>query len=197
MSLQNKVAYEKKRDDALLWEAICRGDRSAFDNLFRRFYHSLFYYGIKVIAEEEQVKDAIQELFFRLWKQRHSLSQAQNVEVYLLHSLRRILLRDIENQKIRSERHLKYLNEFFDATFTMEEVITSHELDNERKEKLLNAVNHLNSRQKETLFLRYYHGLSNSEIAGVMNINPQSVRNHLSRAILSLKSIIQAEPLHR
>jgi RNA polymerase sigma factor (sigma-70 family) len=76
-----------------------------------------------------------------------------------------------------------------------EEVIVREELEAEQREELLKAVNHLNSRQKETLFLRYYHGLTNAEIAEVKDINPQSVRNHLARAIMSLRALVQPPTL--
>lgn len=184
----------KDGDEDHLWEALRNGSREALDQLFRRFYSPLFDYGVKIISEEEIVKDCIQELFLKLWKRRAALSQAQSVQAYLLFSLRRILMRQISQRTKRYRRNRTYLDDFFSASFSMEEVVINAEVEEEQKRELVKALNHLNSRQKETLFLRYYHGFTNAEIADIMDINRQSVRNNLSRAIKSLRSIIPSVP---
>lgn len=184
----------KEGDEDHLWVALRSGNRTALDQLFRRFYTSLFDYGIKIIPEEEIVKDCIQELFLKLWKRHTALSQAQSVQAYLLFSLRRILLRQISRRIKRYQYNREYLDDFFSASFSMEEIMIDAEVEEEQKRELVKAINHLNSRQKETLFLRYYHGLTNAEIADIMDINRQSVRNNLSRAIKCLRSIIPSVP---
>src|SRR5699024_7927007 len=172
-----------------LWDSLGTGDREALNALFRIYYSALFSYGVKLIADKELVKDGIQKLFLRLWRTHDSLGRAQSVENYLLYSLRRILLRNIKKHKNRLERNRTYIDELFSDSFLMEEIEINLDLEDRKKRKLLNAINTLNGRQKEALFLRYYHGLTNREIADVMEINVQSVRNHLHRAIKSLRSI--------
>src|SRR5690625_8006738 len=76
----------------------------------------------------------------------------------------------------------------------MEEMMIQKEFRKEQKEHLYNAIQMLNDRQKEALFLRYYHGLTSNEIAIVMDVNPQSVRNHLARAIARLQSLLKVSP---
>lgn len=196
MYLNSKSRDNEKRQAACLWEAMCTGQRDAHDGLFRLYCNPLFDYGIRIINDEELVKDGIQELFLKLWNRRESLNQAISVETYLLISLRRILLRQIISRNKRFECNRTYTKEIFSESFSVEDIIMREELEKEQKEELLKAVNHLNSRQKETLFLRYYHGLTNAEIAAVMNINLQSVRNHLTRAISSLRTIVRAEGVY-
>ncbi len=84
--------------------------------------------------------------------------------------------------------------ESFGEDFSINEIVYKDETDKERKEKLVKAMNQLSPRQKETLFLRYYHGLSNDEIAEVMEINHQSVKNNLSRAVQKLRDILNTGP---
>jgi RNA polymerase sigma-70 factor (ECF subfamily) len=185
---------QNEQSSLKLWESLCEGNQKALNKLFRLYYESLYDYGIKFIADSEVVKDGIQKLFLRLWRRHKALSQAQSVEAYLLFSLRRILLRMKKNRRSRIKRNKLYLDKTFSSSFSAEEIIISGELKEEKKKKLLEAINALNGRQKEALFLRYYHGLSNSEIAHVMDINRQSVRNHLSRAIKSLRTLLNNMP---
>lgn len=181
---------------ALLWRSLCQGDREALDHLFRCFYGPLLDYGIKIHSDRELVKDSIQELFLRLWKKHSTIGEAKSVEVYLLLSLRRILLRKVKSRTMQSMRNKQYLDHVFATSFSMEELLIHDELQQIKKKRLTEAINSLNSRQKESLFLRYYHGLTNQEIAEVMDINHQSVRNNLSRALQSLRSIVQSTALY-
>src|SRR5690625_7032263 len=57
------------------------------------------------------------------------------------------------------------------------------EVNSENRLILQQALNQLTPRQKEVIYLRFYHGLTNPEISGVMDINDQCVRNLLSGAI--------------
>ncbi|MDZ7690830.1 MAG: sigma factor-like helix-turn-helix DNA-binding protein [Balneolaceae bacterium] len=46
----------------------------------------------------------------------------------------------------------------------------------------------LSDKQKEAVFLKFYSGLTNTEIAQVMDVNRQSVYNYIYRAIQALQS---------
>jgi RNA polymerase sigma factor (sigma-70 family) len=173
-----------------LWESMCGGEKQALNALFRLYYTSLFDYGIKIVGGEEQVKDAIQELFLKLWETRDALTAPQSVKAYLLVSLRRILLRGAERKRNRSKRNRAYIDNDFSAAFTKEDLIIKEEVEQQQKKKLNQTINQLSSRQKETLFLRYYHGLTSQEIAEVMGINHQSVKNNLCRALKSVRGVI-------
>lgn len=183
-----------KRKEVRLWESLCHGKKEALDELFQLYYTPLFDYGIKIISDENNVKDAIQELFLKLWKKHHSLSTPNSIRAYLLVSIRRILLRSLKRKQKIDERNREYIDNAFTTTFSKEDLIIRNEVDKKKKEILLQAINHLNGRQKETLFLRYYHGLTNQEIADVLDINRQSVKNNLYRALQKLREIIESAP---
>ena len=182
---------DKEKRSKQLWESLCSGNRKALDQLFRLYYQPLYNYGIKLISDSETVKDGIQKLFLRLWKRHGALSQAQSVKGYLLSSLRRILLRIKERRRSRYKRNKVYLGDTFSKAFPAEEIMVSMELNRDKKKQLCEAINSLSGRPKEAIFLRYNHGLSIDEIAQVMSINKQSVSNHLSRAIKSLRILLQ------
>lgn len=177
-----------------LWRSLRRGEKEALDELFRSFYTPLFDYGIKIISDEDQVKDAIQELFLRLWKKKDAIGTPGSVKAYLLVSIRRILLRGRKRKQNIYERNRKYVDHTFAASFSKEDLMIRNEILEEKKERLVQAINQLNGRQKETLFLRYYHGLTNQEIADIMGINHQSVKNNLFRALKNVRGLVESVP---
>lgn len=185
----------KRSEEEEIWTGIRAGERKALNDLFRRYYDHLFNYCIRIIADEQVVKDALQELFIRLWERRGSLGEAESVEAYLLSSVRRILLRNKESSQRKAEYNRAYIEELPSVTFSMEEMLIQSELHYQQKKSLHTAIQSLNNRQKEALFLRYYHGLTSSEISMVMDVKAQSVRNHLARAIASLRVSLKEKNL--
>ncbi len=178
-----------------LWKSMCWGEKKALDALFRLYYTPLIDYGIKIAGDEEQVKDAIQELFLKLWKTRNMLTTPQSVKAYLLVSLRRILLRGAEKKRNRYKRNKAYIDNDFSAVFSKEDLIIKEKIEQQQGKLLIQAINQLSSRQKETLFLRYYHGLTSQEIAEVMGINHQSAKNNLCRALKNVRGAINHSQL--
>jgi len=182
---------DQQTGDSELWEALRSGRRQALDGLFRTHYHHLYNYGLKFCADPELARDGIQELFITLWNSRSSLSQAHSVKAYLLTSLRRILLRSLQSERSAKRRGTEYSEMQLRPALTAEDFIIHREAENERRARLQEALDVLTDRQLEVLYLRYYNGLTNEEIASVLDINNQSVRNHLTRALGRLKSVIR------
>ena len=189
----NNVNAGKDREIAL-WESLSQGDKKALDTLFRLYYSPLFNYGMTIIPSEADVRDAIQKLFLKLWEKHSSLSIPNSIKAYLLVSIRRILLDNSEKIQNRYERNRKYIDNDVALTFSEEDLMIRDEIEEEKKERLVKALNHLSARQKETLFLRYYHGLTNKEIAEVLGINQQSAKNNIYRTLKKLRSIIKPVP---
>ncbi len=54
--------------DEILWKGIMKGDREMFLALYRKYYHSLLFIGLKEIKDPHLVKDAIQQQFVPMGK---------------------------------------------------------------------------------------------------------------------------------
>lgn len=186
-------SQDQQTGDSELWEALRSGRRQALDQLFRTHYPHLYHYGLKLSADPELTRDGIQELFITLWNSRHSLSEAFSVKAYLLTSLRRILLRTIQTRQNARRRSTEYTEMQLRPQLTAEDFIIHRETEHQRQALLQDALDTLTDRQLEILYLRFYNGLSNGEIASVLDINNQSVRNHLSRALGRLKEAVFSE----
>ena len=61
-----------------LWQNFLQGDKEALSGIFLNFHDDLFRYGFKLSGNENLVKDAIQDLFLKLWKNRSNLKPVEN-----------------------------------------------------------------------------------------------------------------------
>lgn len=184
-----KDIYE---EDIQLWERLLKDERQALSELFKKYYRPLLNYGLKIIPQEELVKDSIQELFYSIWEGRANLSEIEYIRSYLYISLRRTIFRQNEIKQNRNKRDHSYSEEFFQHIVDTEKLMMMEEFKKEQKRELKKALAKLNPREKEVIFLKFYSGLSNTEIAQVLDVNRQSVYNYIYRAIQALKDFLEA-----
>lgn len=174
-------------DDSERWNAFRAGSDTAFGQIARQYYRSLFSYGIKFSKDREFVKDCIQDLFLELWAKRETLGDTGFVKFYLLKSLRRKIHRESLKQHWTTDED--DLN--FEAESIGEISIEQQIIEIETNEALLKLLNQqivlLTKRQQEIIYLRFFENMDNESIAQVMSISRQAVANLLYRTIQELK----------
>ena len=171
------------KSDASLWKDFLEGDIIAYEHIYRTYFATLYNYGYKICSEESLVLESIQELFITLLEKRTKLSETDSIKFYLFKSLKTTLIRTLANQKKRKE---KEYNQAFEVSFYFDENCDSS-IQEERIEKLKQALEILSPRQKEAITLRFYDNLSFEEIAEIMNIGIGSVYKIIYKGIDNLK----------
>jgi RNA polymerase sigma-70 factor (ECF subfamily) len=177
----------------LVWDKIKSGNEEAFSCVFSFYYSDLYQYGLKIFPLPSLVKDSIQDVFVRIWEKRETLGDVKNPKAYLISSVRRKLfankeacfsnvaycsLKDLENQNL---------------TFEASEFIEMKETSKRLRDSFVSAINLLPEKQRELIFLRFYLDLRYAEIARIMDVNEQTVKNMMQRAIPNLRSKIDKQ----
>ena len=172
--------------DSSLWNKLRLGDEEAFSSLFERYYSMLVNYGKTLMTGEDMVKDCVQDVFVDIWTYRYKLNEAMVVKAYLLSSVRKRIARLHHREHIFSNiKNIDSLDFLFD--FSIEDRLIADETTAKKVEQLNKSINKLSDRQKEAIYLRYHQGLTVDQVADVLNLNYQSTKNLLHRAILQLR----------
>lgn len=163
-------------------------DTRLYSSIFKCHFDTLYNYGIKITNDSELVKDCIQELFFRIWKNNIDLAKVSYLKSYLLTGLRRQILNVLELKyyhidKIKLEDH-------FLIEFSPEDYFIHHQFEENQRKTVIQALNKLSKKQREAIYLRYFEELEYTEIAEVMNINLQSAKNTVHRGLDSLRELL-------
>lgn len=174
-------------NDEKLWSSLIEGSEVAFDQLYTKYFNKLFVYSAHICADQELVKDCIQELFVELWRKRNTLSKVKFVRSYLYKSLRRKVVKNTKNKsKFYSSQHI---NDNLHIVYSRERELIENQTLVQNKKLLNKAFNTLTDRQKEIVLLKYYHGLSYDEISSIMSMQQvKSARTLLYRALDVLRA---------
>jgi RNA polymerase sigma factor (sigma-70 family) len=179
-------AYSEQ-SDAEIWNDFKKGEELAFSYIYFKFYSDLYHYGYKIARSETAVEDAIQDLFTGIWRNKEQLGHVHSIKFYLLKSLRRGIIRHLEQDKKYSLRAAIFGSNQPDFDFSGEEITILEELSLAKKQYISNLLNSLSKRQKEVIYLKYYENLEFEEIAELMSLNYQSVINHVHKAFKKLR----------
>ncbi|NSL87295.1 sigma-70 family RNA polymerase sigma factor [Chitinophaga sp. Mgbs1] len=180
---------EEWADDPELWREIVNGNETAFQHLYRFHFTMLYEYGMRLCADEELVRESIQQLFVKLWTNRAGLDTVKRVRPYLLVSLRGMIYNKIRDAKRRRVTTLEDDYDF-ELVFSPESVYIEKESRHEQLAALQLAMEQLTGRQKEIIYLRYFQELSYDDIAAMMNISVKGAYKLTARALLTLREIL-------
>lgn len=176
-----------------LWKRIVAGESQAYTQLYNTYADVLYAYGMKIHANEELVAEAIQLLFIKIFSRRAFLSQPKSMKAYLLTSVKRIILSQLEGQSSRvislddPDKGSWDEHYTFDLEIDPQSLMIRGEDDKQRLETLQQALRKLTRQQREILYLRYYKNMSGEEVAQVIGTNSQVVRNMTYRIIKKLR----------
>lgn len=190
-----KSGVSEKLKNQIVWDEFRKGSKMALETIYEDNYASLYHYGLKFTQDNDLIKDLIHELFIELIDSGSRLSRTDNIRYYLLKSLRNKLLKQLSEKS-------KFTHKLTEsAGFNLVDSIESQLIKNEVEEQLRNqvttAIKKLSVKQQEIIYLRFYSDISYQEIAALFDVNIQTVRNLMSRAINSLKDDLQNNNLSK
>ncbi|WP_025762190.1 RNA polymerase sigma factor [Dyadobacter tibetensis] len=175
-------------EDQSLWISFKNGDSQAYAMLYQRYVRVLYAYGYKLLPDKAIIEDLIQDLFIDLWQSRTGLSDVVAPKFYLFRALRRRIYRIAKQDQQLYKIDLEDSDQL-PISLPKEFYIVEEESTQRMEQDLARGLKNLPVRQYEVLILRYYQDLSYAEIAGILAINEQSVRNLIHRGLSKLRQL--------
>lgn len=177
--------------DLELWQQLKVGDRQALERIYREQAPLLLRYGRKFAISEPLVEDCVQDLFVDLWRRREHLSDTDSIRRYLMVALRRRIIQRLDRRRKRFS-DADPADYDFQVELAHDQLIIAEELSEEQSAELQAAFQQLSERQREIVYLKYFAGFEYEDIGDVMDLNYQSARNLLSRALKKMKELLLA-----
>jgi len=151
------------------------------EELYRGYALRLTRMALLLVGDQPSAEDVVQEAFLGLYRGLGRLSDPGRAAGYLrvsvLNGCRSVL-------RARKRARLRPAEPADPAVWSAESAV----LAGEQRREVLQAVARLPRRQREVLVLRYFLGLSDSEIAADLGVGRGTVASTASRALAALAS---------
>lgn len=169
--------------DQDLFRLIASGNELAFAELFRRYDRRIYPFVLKMIKSPSAAEEITQEIFIKIWRYRESLSVVEQPESYILTVAARHTLDQIK-KRLSETRMLRRWSAGLESSHNDPEELL---LLKETEELIQRAVEQLPPQQKSVYNLSRRQQLSYEEIGERLNISPNTVRNHLVKALAAIR----------
>jgi RNA polymerase sigma-70 factor, ECF subfamily len=158
-----------------------KGDREAFEALYRATRTDLLRYLVRRCSDSEEAADLLAETYMIAWRKLDSIPPGERARLWLFGVARNLLLRSARQRRVADALIERLAGELHAARATAE---PAHE---RRENALLQALQGLPDHDREILMLTAWEGLAPREIADVMQSSANVVRIRLHRARARLR----------
>ena len=137
---------------------------------------------LRILGDEDEALDALQETLVSLWRHQESLSATENTRAYCCRSAHNISI-----SRIRSRHSVNPIDSVNDPSDHSYETERIDGRDTLTRVRLL--MNRLPDTQRRVLEMRSFDDMEINEIASNLSISESNVRQLLSRARRQLKTL--------
>ena len=167
-------------EDAMLLARFAQGDRAAAQVLTARLAPVVYSQAFRMLGDRAEAEDITQDSLLRLWHAAPDWQAGQaKVTTWLYRVTSNLCIDKMRKSKRQSSDAVP---EMPDDGPDMERRLQ----DSARAQALRAALSDLPDRQKQAMVLRHLEGLSNPDVAQIMQISVEAVESLMSRGKRSL-----------
>ena len=167
-------------------QSVQEGDMQ-FIALYKFYYQDLYAYGVSLGFNTEDVKDAIQEVYLKLYFNERLCIDEKKIKFYLLRSVRNQLI-DWERTK-KDTSSIEEEERSFKLSVSVEESFISDEEDLLLKKRVNRIPDLLTDHQREIVYLHFIEEMPYEEIAVMLDMKIQTVRGQVFKAMEKLRKL--------
>jgi len=185
------VNLKNEIESKYILQRLQQGDRQVFDLVFKSYWDPLLIYLSKLVKDQTDAEDLLQNIFVNLWNKTQS-SEIQDIHGWLYGATRKSALfyhRTQGNQKKLIASILEYID------------VTGFSLSDQQQGKELQQIidgeiERLPAKMKEVFLLSRQEQLSYKEIAERLDISDQTVKKQISNALNILRNNLKKQGLY-
>ncbi len=169
--------------DDQLFSFLKEDDDQAFDEIYHRYWNILYGQAYKRLGNRETTEEVLQDLFTKIWINRHKIMVNISVGAYLSASVKYLVLNQLQKEAVRKKFAFSHIKRAATSANLTEETILFQELQN----LVAQEIGKLPPKCKSVFVLSRYEQYSNKDIAKELNISEKTVENQIGKAIKVLK----------
>lgn len=159
----------------------------AIEELYAGHYTRLVRLAVLLLRDQGLAEEIVQDAFIAVHARWHALRDQDKALAYLRQT--------VVNRSRSALRHRKVVAKHTPRTLPDAPGADQAVLDSARRQRVLDAMSKLPTRQREVLALRYYLDQTEHQIAETLGISAGAVKSHASRGAANLRTLLADEKL--
>lgn len=147
-----------------------------FKNDVLIYKDQMFRLALRILKNEEDAKDIVQDSLLKLWDKRKVLEDIKNIKSFSMTMVRNACIDLIRKHKPLTDKEQVILQKTNELNPEKELVIS------DQLQMVRNIIDQMNEQQREIIQLREIEGLDYNEISEITNLTVNNLRVIISRA---------------
>ena len=171
--------------DIKLYNEYLDGNKEAFELLYNKYKEKIQYFIYNIVKDYQKAEDITQDTF--VYVMQNKIKEGYTFKYYIYLVAKSRAYNYINTEKKRTEINETYvLHEFNSIEQDVADIVTK----NEKQKEIINAINMLEDRYKNTIYLTQIEKLTYKETAQILGESVQNVRNLIHRGKKELRKIL-------
>jgi len=172
-----------------LLEDFLNGEEQACAHVYNRYFSRICLYASSFVYESKEAEDIAEEGFLRLWQSRRRFESLSHLKAALYQATRHVGI----NHQTARQRRLNRVDSYVAQQEQNQKSYLHEIVYTEAMAELYEAIQKLPPKAREIIQLSYLEGNSNQEIADLLQLNIQTVKNQKLRALGLLRQHLKRD----
>lgn len=155
------------------------GDQNAFTVLYNRYWRLIYAHVYKMIRDEDEAKDILQDIFSNLWLNSDRVPQQENLLSYLYVIARNKVLNVIRHQKCQDD----YFNSLAKYASEISEETMQYLDERDLMAAIEKEIAALPPRMRQVFEMSRKEHLSYKEIGKLLGTSDETVKKQVSKSL--------------
>lgn len=164
-------------------------EREGFAQVYEQYWETLLKYVIRILPDEDEACDVVQETFLTLWELRNTIPKLKSIKAYLLVIARNLAFKQLRAKLATTDMIDFYAAQYADTYHRMDQHLESKELGVALEEE----IQQLPEKMREVFLLSRQQHLSYKEISERLNISDKTVKKQIHNALKLLRMKVDEE----
>ncbi|WP_205956467.1 RNA polymerase sigma factor [Pantoea stewartii] len=175
-------------EQVTLMQAIVKGDRLAFEKLYRQTSPHLFAIALRMLRHRPWAEEVLHDCFLTIWSKAETYDPALSAPMTWMTQI--VRHRCIDWLRSGQARIASTEEPHDDALLVVDTDEPDSRPDDAQAARLRRCMENLSSEQRQSVTLAYYQGMSHSDIAHWLQQPVGSVKSWIRRAMAHLRECV-------
>ena len=171
--------------DIKLYNEYLDGNKEAFELLYNKYKKKIQYFIYNIVKDYQKAEDITQDTF--VYVMQNKIKEGYTFKYYIYLVAKSRAYNYINTEKKRTEINEKYLS---NGSNQVEQDVADIITRNEKRKEVLNAINMLDDRYKNVIYLVKIEELTYKETAQILGMSVQNIKNLIHRGKKELYKIL-------
>lgn len=168
--------WDMEQPDKKLLDDFRQGDRKAFEKVYQYYRIPVIRFSISIIKDEQESENIYHEVFMKILKRRKNINPELNFNSYVFTAVKNEIFDYLK--ALNRNNNLK--EQFWEKLYQQED--DCEQVKEKRLTKMERIIESLSPKRRQILEMNYFEKKSYNEIADILMISKNTVKNQLVKA---------------